>query len=50
MVSAAAPWQVQDELVFSLPDQLVERCHDMTDLVQVAPRRAAPLPSPPHHH
>ncbi len=39
----ATPWQVQDELVFSLPDQLVERCHDMTDLVQVASRVAAPL-------
>jgi len=29
-------WLLQDELVFNLPDQFVERCYDMIDLVQMA--------------
>ncbi len=29
-------WVLQDDLVFNLPDQFVERCHDMIDLVQVS--------------
>jgi dynein heavy chain len=29
-------WSLQDDLVFNLPDQFVERCHDMIDLVQVS--------------
>ena len=39
--STKTPWQVQDELVFSIPDQFVERCHDMIDLVQVTARFGA---------
>jgi dynein heavy chain, axonemal len=42
------PWKTQDELVFSLTDQFVERCHDMIDLVQVPPPPPlTPAPSGP---
>ena len=40
--STPSPWKSQDELVFSLPDQFVERCHDMIDLVQVDPVQNRP--------
>ena len=35
------PWGVQDDLVLNLPDQFVERCYDMIDLVQMTCRFAA---------
>lgn len=35
-LSTEHPWQLQDELVFNLPDQFVERCYDMIDLVQMS--------------
>ena len=34
-------WAVEDDLVFNLPDQFVERCHDMIDVVQMTWRFAA---------
>ena len=35
------PWGVQDDLVLNLPDQFVERCYDMIDVVQMTCRFAA---------